>query len=315
MSGILFMPEQRGYPADYLRGRISGRKGGLITEWERLLSAADPLQGLALEEHSDEGIWRRLLREHAWMWRQMEPKLRLAFAPYFTLVELQTLVIVLRLKQAGGGERIAQLLEQSQLNPAIKARLLEEEEQEAAIARLVPLLGAIDRKFFRLDDAVREGGSSGFELRLADIWLEQQAGRRMHPVMDTFFRLTIDHRNLVAVAKHQRWGITASPAIIRGGRLLPSRLEDAAQRGDGAALGEMVRQAVGQEVSKDQIDRPEPLLLAALTREVRQMGRCDDEIGPILDYLWRRFIEARNLGVLFHGIRLERDMVRAEMVS
>ena len=315
MSEILFMPEQRGYPADYLRGRLSGRREGLIADWERLLSTADPLQGLALEEHSDEGIWRRLLAEYAWAWRQMEPKLRRTFAPYFTLVEFQTLVKVLRLHQEGGSERGAQLLEQSQLNPAIKALLLSEGGLDTVMAGLVPLLGAIDRRFYRLEEAFREEKLSGFELRLAGLCLEYQAERKMHPVMETFFRLSIDHCNLLAIAKHQRWGVDTAPTMIRGGHLSASRLEEAAKRGDGGALAELVRQAVGREVSKEDMEQLEPLLLAALTREIRRMGRCDDEIGPILDYLWRRFMEARNLGILFHGTRLDRDTVRAELVQ
>lgn len=315
MSEILFMPEQRGYPADYLRGRISGRKGGLITDWERLLATADPLQGLALEEHSDEGIWRRLLSEYAWIWRQMEPKLRLIFAPYFTLVEFQTLVKVLRLKQAGESERAAQLLEHSQLGPAIKAQLLSEREPETVIAGLVPLFAAIDRRFYLLEESFREKGLSGFELRLAGLCLEYRAGQKMHPVMDTFFRMSIDHLNLLAIAKHQRWGVAESPAMIRGGRLSPSRLEDAAKGGDGGALAELVQQAIGQEMAKEGMERLEPLLLAALTKEVHRMGRCDDEVGPILDYLWRRLMETRNLGLLFHGSRIERDILRQELVS
>lgn len=315
VNGLLFMPDQRGYPADYLRGRIRARKESLITDWERLLAAADPLQGVRLPERSEEGIWSALLLEYAWIWRQMEPKLRLAFAPFFVLVELHTLVLVLRLRQTGNTDRAMQLLESSQLGPAVKARLMAEGEPAAVVVGLVSVLGATYRGFYRLEETFRQEGLSGFERELSSLWLEQQAGERLHPVIDTFFRLAIDQRNMVSVAKHLRWGLAQQPAIIRGGELLPSLLEEAAKAGDAAALAAMVRRMTGEEVDSSALERVEPLLLAALTRQVRRMGRRDDEIGPLLDYLWRRFMEARNLGVLFHGARLDRDTVRAELVT
>ena len=77
--GLLAGERSPGYPAEYLYTRLRGRRAKLISNWKSLVYAAEfsewltssSYQGFA-NERTVEGMWRSLLREHQWVFRQMD---------------------------------------------------------------------------------------------------------------------------------------------------------------------------------------------------------------------------------------------------
>lgn len=320
MTGMLRIPEGRGYPADYLRARLRGRARHLIADWERLLDAPDPASLLppAPWRHrsaawTDEGAWRGALREFTWVHAQMEPRLRECFTPLFCWFELRTVILVLRLREGGDHSRAAALLDESLLAPAVRRRLGGGEPAEA-VAGLGAILSAENGKFGRLAETFRREGRPGVEEDLVTLWLEGVATKRLHPPLGEFFRRLIDLRNVVALAKGLRWRPASPPPFVGGGSLSPALLGEIAARGEPEALLRLLERLGGGGVEEWAAANPEPPLLGALTKEIRRWGKEGSGIGPILDHLWRCCLEARNLGIIIRGRDLDREAIRRELV-
>lgn len=321
MRGMLRTPEGRGYPADYLRARLRGRAEYLIADWDRLLAVADPALSLPpapwrdRTPRSEEGVWRGALREFTWVYGQMEPRLRERLAPLFCWFELRTIILVLRLREGGDDPRADTLLDESLLAPGVRRALRGGGNLGEAVAATGNLFAEENEKFRGLAETFRREGRPGVEGELVTLWLEGVAAERLHHPLGELFRRLIDLRNVVTLAKELRWRPTASPPFVRGGSLSPALLGEIATRGEPEALLPLLGRLAGRGVGEWTAANPEPPLLEAVTGEVRRWGREAGGIGPILDHLWRCYLEARNLGLLVHGGDLDRETIRRELVQ
>jgi ATP synthase (C/AC39) subunit len=307
-----------GYPIESLLGRIGGRRGFRITKWEPLLAPPDQLIPVPAapwrrpEAGMAEDSRRGLLREIAWVYRQMEPGARKMFAPVFSWFEIRTLLICLRSCGAGNGSTVTAFFAHSLLSEQIKKVLRQEETTGAACRGVAKCLAARSPKFVSLERAYAGHGLGGFEQRLTDLYLELAAAESLHPVIAGFVSALIDLRNVMTLYKHLRWRIRVSPVFLGGGSLGRGTLLTVQEEGDPAGVIRLAARLTGQEpASTAALERE---LLHRITRLVRRWRVTTPGPGTILDYLWMCQLEARNLGIISQGAGLDRDTLREELI-
>ena len=319
---LLRAMENRGYPEEYLTARIRRRRAYLVADWEATLAAANPLEAVtatprrgSLTPASEESVWEGLLLEFSWVFGQMDDRLRKLFAPVFAWFELRTVIIALRNRRSGESRRIGELLLRSLLAESVKRALSRGEEAGRVVGEVAEILEALLAKRGRLRSAYGAEGVAGFERELTTLYLEHMAADERHPVIREFFRCLIDLHNIMALYKHVRWDMKVSPRFIRGGSIRPTELAAVLARKDPAGIVVLAGGWAASSAQSGAVISIETLLLRGLTGRLRRMGRAPEGPGFILDYLWRCFMEARNLSLLIQGGSLARDTVRGELIQ
>ncbi|HSP16560.1 MAG TPA: V-type ATPase subunit [Thermoanaerobaculia bacterium] len=298
-----------GFPTDYLIARIRGRQTALISDWERLIALG------GTQEESDEQIWGAFLQELEWLQVQMNRRLRDMFASLFVLFEIKTIVLCLRNKAAARTPEIDEMLARSLLANHIKAILRQPADVRSAVAMLADAMAVTSPAFRELDSAYAEGNLQGFENALMRIYLQEISTRRLQPVMKMFFILFTDLRNLVLLYKDLRWGVATSCPFISGGSIDAARLQEIARRRDTAALDDLVSNVTGVDtISAANESALETILLRSMTRKLLVMRHTDDGAALIVVYMWRIYVQARNLAVLHHGVDLDAETLERELV-
>jgi vacuolar-type H+-ATPase subunit C/Vma6 len=300
-----------GFPADYLLARVRGRRAALVSDWPSLAASGLPAGT------TDESIWRALLEEFEWLYRQMDRSLRRCFAPVFMLFELKTIVLCVRNKTVQRTAEFERLLERSLLSDRLQQALRESPDVRSTVSAVVELLATVAPDLRALETDYAEEGLRGFENGLMRGYLAQVSATRMLPAIREFFAAFIDLRNLMILYKHLRWEIAGEAVFIRGGTLEPSRFVQAAARKELAGL-----EALAQEVTGSK-DVPaaasegalETVLLRRMTQQLRKAGRESEDVGLILDYVWRSYVQARNLAVLHHAGDLEPETLERELIA
>jgi vacuolar-type H+-ATPase subunit C/Vma6 len=307
-----------GHPVEYLLGRIGGRRGYLITDWEAILAAPDRLAMEPAAPWRDqsagmpEEAWRGLLRELAWVYRQMEPDVRNRFAPVFGWFEIRTLLLCLRNSGAGNEAKVKALLARSLLSGPLKKVLRKEQEAGAACRGVAKCLAGWSPRFARLERASAGQGMSGFEQLLTDLYLEEMAAGSLHPVIALFFRALIDLRNLMTLYKQMRWRIGKHPAFLHGGSLGKATLRGVLEGGDQAGILHLAGRLTGKEPTP--AASLETHLLCGITRRMQRQGVAAAGTGTIFEYLWSCYVETRNLSVILQGGDLDPAELREELI-
>jgi vacuolar-type H+-ATPase subunit C/Vma6 len=318
---LLEYPEDRGYPADYLLSRVKGRRGLLIKDWRPLVFDATPLESLSSSRYrglisikSSDAVWRFLVQEYRWVYVQMNARLRRIFYPFFLYTELRTIFICLRHTKEKSAWRTDELLAASLLSEEIKTVLATSGDISAAIAGIERIFRTVSPNFGGLSGILDEEGLRGVEQRLTNTYLVHTMGSDLNPLIHDLFSRIIDSRNIMSLFKYQRLNSKAVPVFITGGSITVARLQEIIKKDDVFAVTALIRELTGIKA-----DTPSPTLIESslykgITKFLRKTGKHPFGAGPIMDYLWRCSIEAMNLGVLFYGKDLERDIVTAELV-
>ena len=266
---------------------------------------------------SDERIWEALLRELQWLFRQMNRKLRKTFSAVFLLFELKTIILCLRRKSIGGSNDIEMLLAHSLLAEPVLEALRRGSTVRATAARVTDTIAATANDFRQLESAYAEKGLKGFESRLTRLFLQHVLSKRLHPVIREFFVSFIDLRNIMLLYKQLRWEIKEGLVFVSGGSIELARLEQILAGENMADLDALVTGVTGLKTPTMASTEAaaETVLLSGMTRKLRKIARDNEGVGPILDYMWRIYIQARNLAVLYHGKdlgveTLERELIR-----
>ena len=308
-----------GYPVEYLRSRIRGRRSRLIRNWRALLHDPTPAQHLAsptyqgfVRERTLEGMWKALLEEHGWLFGQMDEGLRIRTAPYFLYVELRTLCMYLRYRDAEQDQEADELLDLSLLSRELK-RLLRSGPVADVLPALEDILCSLSPAFQGMAERYAED-RRGAERQLTDAFLAAMLGRPLRPELRSLFQRLIDARNLLALYKAQRFGAREAPAFLPGGTVPLERLRGALERDDPFAVLPLLRHATGTAMDDPDLTRIETALYRSITKQLRREAR--DPLGPalVLDYLWQCSLEITNLSLLFAGKDLEREEIAAELV-
>jgi vacuolar-type H+-ATPase subunit C/Vma6 len=308
-----------GYPVEYLRSRVRGRRSRLIGNWRAVLHGSSPEQHLAsaqyqgfVRERTLEGMWKALLSEHGWLFAQMDEELRTLIAPYFLYVELRTIFMCLRYREAEQEQEANELLEPSLLSREIKG-LLRTDPVADAVAELEDFFRSLSPAFEGLAERYYEDRRRA-ERQLTDAYLGALLARPLQPELRSLFVRLIDARNILALYKAQRLESREAPAFLTGGSIAPERLRSALERDDPFAVLPLLRQATGLALNEPDLTRIETALYRAITTSLRREAR--DPLGPslLIDYLWRCSLEITNLSLLFAGKDLEREEIGAELV-
>lgn len=285
-----------------------------------MLAAAEPLASLppspyrlAPEGGAEAGLRSGLQREFAWVHHQMGHGLQTIFEPFFLLLELRILFMALRLRSRGEeGHTLAGVLRFSLLCSPVKRLLLEETDLPAILAGVGSHVDFWPKAGRALPGILEQQGMVGCEERLVDACLGHAARSSLHHVVALFVTRLIDMENIVALAKLLRWSM-AEHGFIEGGSISTTHLRAAALDRDGSQARRLIGRVLGVEAEPDSAGLI-PLMAARLGRILRRQGREPDGVAMILDYLWRRLTETRNLSLLLHGADLDRETLEREMV-
>jgi vacuolar-type H+-ATPase subunit C/Vma6 len=319
---ILEIEEDRGYPTEYLLSRIRGRRVYLIKDWNTFLFSPTPLETLLgthyrdlVTEYSKEGVWKAMLKEFKWAYLQMNKGLRNVFSPFFLYSEIKTIILCLRHKMEKDRKTdVEDILSFSLLSGDLKEVFRKD-------ADLPFLLEEIERQFLPLSDnpeglnvIFSKKGLKGVEEQLTDSLIEQIRTLSLHAVIKKYFVFLIDMRNVITLYKYVRWSVVNETVFVQGGSIQRSLLKDAAQRGDLSQVRRLIFELTGIMVEESGLSGVENVMLASLTKRLRILAKESYDIGLILDYLWKIYVEARNLAIILSCGDMERVTLKKELV-
>ncbi len=292
-----------GYPPAYLLARLCGRRSLKLFDWQHLLTTGRP-------PTSEGTLWRDLLQEFSWVYRQLNPRRRRELAAFFGWFEIRTLALCLRHVKPRESSRIKELLEFSLLSNRLQKPLLELQETASAVSGLAGVLTSMDPCFEGLEKIFAEQGLRAFETELTNRYLQKACAGRQPPLVARFFCLQVDLRNLLLLYKQLRWQMGSEPErLLDGGTIAHRRLSKVSKAGDMGGVTALI----GKRPT--QAETVETELLRRITTLLHRAGRQSEGLGPVMDYLWRHFIAARNLRLLIEGEGLERTVLAEELIT
>lgn len=319
--GLLKQGRERGYPVEYLLSRIRGRRSRLIRDWQSLIYDATPLEFLAsaqyqgfVRERSAEGMWRALLLEYGWVFRQMEEETRKIFAPYILYTELRTVFICLRYLQGDRTQKAGEVLGVSLLADNVK-NILRDREASAAVESLERQFCRLSPEFTGLAAKYEEKGLREIEQHLTNSFLIAIIRTPLHPVMKEFFSRIIDARNILSLYKSMRLNAKDAAVFIPGGTVSIGQLKGLLDKDDIIEVITLIRQAAGITIAAPDPTQVEVSLYRGITKYLHKEGRDPLGAALILDYLWSCSLEVMNLSLLLAGKDLEREEIAAELVK
>jgi len=314
--------KDRGYPTDYLLARIHGRRLSLMRDWDKALAGPDISEYLMSTHYREfmtarlsEGIWKRFLRESAWVYHQMNNELRNIFQPYFMYSELNTLLTCLRYKSGKGNDvEIGRVLEFSLISDKIKDVLKMDTDILSVLFLLGKKLAFIPGKPAGLEQVYLKHGLSGVEQKITKALLEYIISPGIHPVMRGFFTFTADSRNIITLHKRLRWETASAPVFISGGSIKEAVLKKTAYSYKPEELADLVYKQTGLRLEGPDAVSAENALLKRLTGKIKKWEREYPDIGLVLNYLWRCAMEAKNLSIIYHGREIDKNILKEELV-
>lgn len=316
MMNLLITPETTGYPTDYLLARIKGRRAYLFSDLDELILNPMPLEYLQktgyrdfLSEYSKEGVWYRVWAEYRWLYWQMNTRLRRDFYHLFVYFELKRITRCLRYKvQKGKNGKVSRLLSFSLISKEIRALLTDETDLSTIIEGLE---GAGLRG---LSHAFSERGLVGLESALVDCFFDEISIPRPHHLMRSIFSYIIDSINITILYKYLRWSVETPPVFIDNGTINQDMLLGIFNSKQPDAITRLIHRLTGIYVKTITPSNIETVMKKGLMKKTGAMRREGSDRGIILDYIWRRYIEAENLGIILYGEGIDSDALNKELV-
>ena len=313
---------QNGYPAEYVLARIRGRRVDLIQDWDMVVFNRDPYEYLfsthysdLIRKHSIQGVWVQFFRELQWLYNQMNHELRDIFKTIFLYFETKTILLCFRYKK---GKRSAadidHLLSYSLLARDIKDIFRTDSDIPTMLESLTKRPFFPSGRMTDLGDVFRRDGLKGIEERVTSLCLEEAIRTRLHPVLNNFFKYLIDSMNIIITHKYVRWGIKSDPVLISGGKIRTSILNRVIEDNTISHVTELTHHYTGLRIEGSSTSSIEITLQRGLKKAIHLMARENVSVGFILDYLWTRFIEVRNLSTILHGRAIDRNLLKKELV-
>jgi vacuolar-type H+-ATPase subunit C/Vma6 len=314
--------EDRGYPADYLLARIHGRRLFLLRDWDRALAGPD-ISGYLMSTHYrgfmtahlSEDIWKRFLRESAWVYYQMNNELRNIFQPYYMYSELNTLLTCLRYKAGKGNiAEIKRVLEFSLISGKIKGLLERDTDILPVLYMLEKKPAFIPGKPAGLEKVFLKDGLSGVEQKITKALLEYIIDSDAHPVIKRYFTFIADTKNIITLLKHLRWETTADPVFGAEGNIKKTTLYKILRSYNTDALAGLVYKQTGLRLEGLDAVSAENALHKRLAGKIKKWERESPDIGLLLHYLWRCAAEAKNLSIIYYGRDIDKNILKEELV-
>lgn len=289
---------QPNYPADYLAARIKGRKTGLIRDWQPYIADPDKIPS-----PFDAAIWGKFIDELHWLYAQMNSQLRDVFNLVITYFELRSLFLGLRFMEGGQKKAAIDLLAKSLVDREVQKLFEKEMNSSDLIKKLLTQMDVSGDVAKKLETAYGNEGLRSFENLLYREFFTDTMRVKFHPVIQSFFKDIIDLRNIVSQSKHIRWRHAQTAELIPGG--LKTDKSSLFRHNEHPAA----------EMFKGDIQLLETRLLASLTKKIQRSSRTRGNICVIIDYLWQRYMEAKNLGTLLHGQNISSERLAKELVQ
>jgi vacuolar-type H+-ATPase subunit C/Vma6 len=266
---------------------------------------------------TDERIWRRLLDEVAWLYGQMDRSLRRRVAPVLELFELKTIVLCVRDRAAHRATEVEGLLAGSLLSGALTQVLRTAADVRAAIAGVTGLVASVAPPAAQAASGYAAHGLRGFEDGLVRGYLAHVATRSLDPAVARFFAAFTDLRNVMILYKQLHWDAPDALAFVPGGALGTAPFATALAGRTETAVAEIARRATGLKTLPPAAGEGalETVLLSCLAGGLRGAARGGEAVPVVLDYLWRRYAEARNSAVLLHAASLDPAVVERELIA
>lgn len=314
--------ENRGYPTEYLLSRIKGRRDYLIKDWRPLIFNLSPDGYLSttryrdmVTERSAEGVWRYFQKEFNWVYFQMNKGLHNIFRPFFQYTEINTILFSLRYKAGREDKKLEELLSFSLLSEELKNIIMNSENIISAVEGVEDIFASLSDRFRGIKKIPVKFGLKEIEQRLTNIYLEHMIDSKLHPVIREYFISIIDLRNIVSLYKYLWWDIKTSPHFIRGGSINPKTLGEAMDSKDIFRIGFIIKKLTGIKIESPDATNIENCLLRWIKRSLVRVGRETSGIGLILDYLWKCYLEVRNLRIIMYSSDIDREVISAELIN
>jgi vacuolar-type H+-ATPase subunit C/Vma6 len=233
----------------------------------------------------------------------------------FGLFELKTIVLCLRNASLRRTQEVGRLLDRSLLSDGLR-EVLHRGDRRAAVGALAATLAGTRPAFGELEAVYEEEGLKGLENGLMRVYLEEISREPLDPDVRAFFVLFTDLRNVVLLYKHLRWNLAGECRVIAGGSLAPARLHEVLAHRDEDGFHALVRRAAGLDAVPAAVDEGalETVLLRSVGRRLEATRREGGDVGVILSYIWRVYVQARNLALLHHGSGLDAATLGRELI-
>ncbi len=303
-----------GYPDDYLFARIRARRALLPRQWpfglgEKGTGAAGPGAG------RQEEAWQLLQKELRWIFGQMNTRLREIFQDFFIFMELHGLLCCLRYRAAAMTDRIEERLRDSLLADEIRAALSNPEGVAAAIPRIASFFGPGFLPESWHKETTEVAMIKHFEAEVFRRFLQLAIARSRQAELVLFFQMQVDLRNLMVAAKHHRWAIDAPPPLLAGGLIGRKRLAAAIDLANRATLQRALAGSWAAGLQVDSYPRLEGVLLQRIGIILARRARLGGGISQTLDYLWQRYLAARNGSLAGQAGRLPAELLNEEFIQ
>ena len=298
------------YPTDYLLTRLRIRRASLAKDWDALVG-----QGIdSIAGRSEGDIWESLLRDYHWVYDRMNKRLHEIFRPFFLYVELRTIIICLRYKKAADKNKIKNVLLLSLLSEELKYTIEDSEDIFPLLERLEGLFAAFLHRFKGLKKLYDEKGLKDVENLLVNSYVEHMMSINIHPILKIFFSYLVDMRNIITLYKYLRWDITRYPVFLHSGTIRERRLGRIFEKHQPSEIGNMMHMLTHMKTPELTGRNIEDMLMKGLSSMLKNMGKDPLSLGVILEYLWIRYITARNLNTILYGRGLQNDLIAGEII-
>jgi len=286
-------PEGKGYPFPYVLARIRGRRSRR-KERPTMPEAATVAETAETRLEQGDAPLAAARAERNWLWSQLEPDMRNAFAPLVFYHELKPLALAIRRREVRQWDQVAAIMEGSLLVTPLLLLVADDRiGTKEALERIGRFMQRILPGFGHLEDVYLTGGIGAVEGRILNVTLGLIAAHSLQPGLQTFFIRLIDMLNLLTLFRHQRWRSETVPSFVPGGRISTKRL-NSWQGGRGAAERDAcVAALTGSGALPESPSELEEEFMRGMTRFCRRLSRDPDGIGLLVEYLWSLYLEAR----------------------
>lgn len=279
MHRLLFEPNIEGYPADFLLARIRGRRRGALEVGGRMRRES-------LEP------WAILRAELYWLFNTMNRTMRREFGFCFLYFELRRLLTALRRLSGRSREGMTQLAVQSLLNRELLRQLQNADDVIDAV-RLLDI--TLQQETPQLETLLVEQGHRRMEGRLLELFFAAATAQTKKKALRGYFRDLIDLHNLLSILKGRRWKLPEPATILSGGTLTPEQWHQSLRVGHEPQLYKAISRISG--VEGFDAESVESALLSRIGQKLHRQARSEPGSFLVLDYLWLRYLQTRNLGL------------------
>jgi hypothetical protein len=297
------------YPTEYLVARLKGKSNQFPSDWSFITTHPDPLSILRnypVQEYIDlfqeAGPYYFTYNQYRWIMSQMNRSLLRVFKPFFFYLQIQEIIIILRLRLHGNNEeRLRSSIQFSLLEDELCKALIRSTDFSSTLKTVEYFLQEQSPLFNNFAETAMETGWQAAEQALMNHSLISALSLASHKSIRQFIKLLIDKTNLVAQSKTHEWNIRFPPEPISGGNIPAKYLSKIFTQKKSLYITQFYPRLKYDFSSTRELER---LFLLEITSSLRKKKISGSSIDYLLFYLWRLHINSRNISLLFTGSKI-----------